>query len=141
MRCARLGGGGALDLRYYRHRHVGFSRLPNRLQADSERTKGTGDRVFCAGQDLKGWLTTSRENKVPQGERIANNRHGFGSIARRRSKKTLICALNGHAFGGGAELLFNCDIIIGFDGGIVCFPEVRRGQSVISLYRTRVLIR
>jgi len=89
---------------------------------------GTGDKVFCAGQDLKAWLTTSSEGKVTQGERIWKNKHGFGSLARRRSKKTLICALNGHAFGGGAELLFNCDIIIGVEGGIVCFPEVRRGR-------------
>ena len=134
MRYARLGGARALHLRYNHHRQVEheITEIDSELTLDS--STGTGDRVFCAGQDLKGWLTTSRENKIPQGERISKNKHGFGSIARRRSKKTLICALNGHAFGGGAELLFNCDIIIGFNGGIVCFPEVRRGQSRITAH-------
>ncbi|KDE05425.1 hypothetical protein MVLG_04220 [Microbotryum lychnidis-dioicae p1A1 Lamole] len=86
---------------------------------------GTG-RAFCAGQDLKGWNSTQGSDKAPHAK-IRSNPYGFGSIARRLSKKILIAAVNGIALGGGAELLVNCDIVIGVKGGIVGFPEVRRG--------------
>lgn len=46
---------------------------------------GTG-RVFCAGQDLKNWLATKGSRNSPSA-RINSNPHGFGSMARRRSKK------------------------------------------------------
>lgn len=62
-----------------------------------------------------------------QGQRILANKNGFGSIARRESKKVYICALNGSSYGGGSELLVNCDIVIGIEGRAVVFPEVRRG--------------
>lgn len=38
---------------------------------------------------------------------MRKNIHGFGSLARRRSKKPFILALNGMAFGGGAETIVN----------------------------------
>lgn len=84
-------------------------------------TKGTG-RVFCAGQDLKGWLATSKTesqrertqkcpfplasslNSFQRADRsflssnVIRNFNGFASIARRRTKKPLIAALNGHSF-------------------------------------------
>ncbi|EGU13286.1 Enoyl-CoA hydratase/carnithine racemase [Rhodotorula toruloides ATCC 204091] len=68
----------------------------------------------------------SGTNDAPDGN-IRKNPHGFGSLARRRTKKTFICALNGFAFGGGAEILVNADIVIGCKGGKVGFPEVKRG--------------
>lgn len=46
---------------------------------------GTG-RAFCAGQDLKNWNATTGTSESPQA-RMKSHVHGFGSIARRRSKK------------------------------------------------------
>ncbi|GAA5925551.1 hypothetical protein JCM10213_008817 [Rhodosporidiobolus nylandii] len=86
---------------------------------------GTG-RAFCAGQDLKNWLATTGTAAAPD-EKIRTNPHGFGSLSRRRSKKPIIIALNGHAFGGGAEITVNGDIVIGCEAGKVGFPEVLRG--------------
>ncbi|GAA5865503.1 hypothetical protein JCM8547_001268 [Rhodosporidiobolus lusitaniae] len=86
---------------------------------------GTG-RAFCAGQDLKNWLATTGTTSAPD-ENIRKNRHGFGSLARRLTKKPLIIALNGHAYGGGAEILVNGDIVIGCEGAKIGFPEVLRG--------------
>ncbi|ORY80216.1 ClpP/crotonase-like domain-containing protein [Leucosporidium creatinivorum] len=86
---------------------------------------GTG-RAFCAGQDLKAWNKTAGSSNSPT-TKIATNPHGFGSFARRRSKKTLIAAVNGMSFGGGTELLLNCDIVVGCEGAPVGLPEVKRG--------------
>ncbi|GAA5859749.1 hypothetical protein JCM1840_006437 [Sporobolomyces johnsonii] len=86
---------------------------------------GTG-RAFCAGQDLKDWQRTAGTRGSPI-ERMKKNEHGFGSLARRRSKKPIIMAVNGHCFGGGSEMIVNADIVIGCKGAKVGFPEVQRG--------------
>lgn len=49
---------------------------------------GTG-RAFCAGQDLKDWQKTAATRQSPS-EKMKANPHGFGSLARRRSKKPII---------------------------------------------------
>lgn len=54
---------------------------------------GTG-RAFCAGQDLKGWQSTAGTDDSPPA-RMARNKHGFGSVSRRRAKKPIIVAANG----------------------------------------------
>ncbi|KAL8283157.1 hypothetical protein RQP46_005935 [Phenoliferia psychrophenolica] len=88
---------------------------------------GTG-RIFCAGQDLKEALQRQDAGGESFLDRSQSNPHGFASLARRISRKPLIVAMNGSAFGGGAELIVNCDIIIGCEGqSEVTFPEVRRG--------------
>lgn len=38
----------------------------------------------------------------------------------------MIAAVNGMSFGGGTELLLNCDIIVGAEGAPVGLPEVKR---------------
>ncbi|GAA5914236.1 hypothetical protein JCM8208_001530 [Rhodotorula glutinis] len=86
---------------------------------------GTG-RAFCAGQDLKNWQKTAGTASSPSAS-MRKNVHGFGSLARRRSKKPFILALNGMAFGGGAETMVNADIVIAAEGIKVGFPEVKRG--------------
>jgi enoyl-CoA hydratase/carnithine racemase len=52
---------------------------------------GTG-RAFCAGQDLKDWQKTASTRSSPS-EKMKSNPHGFGSLARRRSKKPIIIAV------------------------------------------------
>jgi enoyl-CoA hydratase/carnithine racemase len=46
---------------------------------------GTG-RAFCAGQDLTAWHETTGTGESPTA-RMRSHIHGFGSVARRRSKK------------------------------------------------------
>ncbi|GJN91578.1 hypothetical protein Rhopal_004601-T1 [Rhodotorula paludigena] len=86
---------------------------------------GTG-RAFCAGQDLKNWQKTAGTSAAPT-QKLAVNPHGFGSLSRRTSKKPFILALNGFAFGGGAEITANADIVVACTGCKVGFPEVLRG--------------
>ena len=64
-----------------------------------------GEKVFCAGADLKERKTMS-EAEVTQ--RIRDYKTAFDAIA--NVSKPVICAINGYAFGGGLEIALACDI-------------------------------
>lgn len=99
---------------------------------------GTG-RAFCAGADLKAWNTKQQGGQSDEQERIASSPHGFGSISRRVSSKPILAAVNGGAFGGGVEMVMNCDLVIASDEAVFALPEVKRGviaaQGVIPRLR------
>lgn len=87
-------------------------------------------RIFCAGADLKAWYTRQHTDgqATNDHERTLANVYGFGAISRRRtSSKPMIAAVNGGAYGGGMEMLLNCDIIIADENAVFAMPEVKRG--------------
>jgi len=89
-------------------------------------------KIFCAGADLVSWLG---RNYTGLGTQVTNDQeklvtmsHGFGSISRRYSlNKPIIAAVNGGAFGGGTEMVLNCDIVIAEKDAKFEFSEVKRG--------------
>jgi len=87
---------------------------------------GSG-RGFCAGQDLKNWRKKQDAGTRSEAEDMASNIHGFGSIARRKSIKPIIAAVNGVAMGGGTEILLNCDLVVASRDAKIGLPEVKRG--------------
>jgi len=88
----------------------------------------TGEgRLFCAGADLIAWNADQQSGADNDTERILSNIYGFGSISRRQSCKPIIAAVIGGAYGGGVEMLLNCDLVIASQDAKFALPEVKRG--------------
>ncbi|MEU9833652.1 crotonase/enoyl-CoA hydratase family protein [Streptosporangium sp. NPDC048047] len=74
--------------------------------------------TFCAGMDLKGFLTG--DFPVVEGR-------GFGGLVEAPPKKPIIAAVEGYALAGGFELALACDIVIASEEAKFGLPEPRRG--------------
>jgi enoyl-CoA hydratase/carnithine racemase len=84
--------------------------------------KGSGDKVFVAGGDIK----RLREMTVEEGERFVY----LGQRVLNRleySNKIVIAAINGYAFGGGLEIALACDIRVASNKSVLGLPEVSVG--------------
>jgi len=82
---------------------------------------GAGDRVVCAGADLKErrqWQGREYEARRPLVE-LWQALHRF--------PKPLVMAVNGHAAGGGFEILFFADAVIATEKAQFWLPEVQWG--------------
>lgn len=112
----------------------GLSRALRRLDAgddaDAIVLTGSGERAFCAGQDLEesasvdtatlaGWL--SRQHAMYQAVRDVN--------------KPLIAAINGTAAGAGFQMALMCDLRVAHPDVKMGQPEVRAGlASIVGSY-------
>jgi enoyl-CoA hydratase len=74
-------------------------------------------KAFCAGMDLKAFVT---------GERPWVGDRGFAGIVQRASKKPLIAAIEGFAVAGGLEIALACDLIVASRDAKLGVPEVKR---------------
>ena len=74
--------------------------------------------TFCAGMDLKGFVTG--ENPLAGGR-------GFGGIVQRPPAKPVIAAVEGYALAGGFEIALACDLIVASEQATFGLPEVSRG--------------
>lgn len=57
---------------------------------------------------------------------------GFGGISFRSGKKPVIAAVNGPAYGGGCEMVANCDMVIASASATFALPEVKRGVTAFG---------
>ncbi|KAF2224258.1 ClpP/crotonase-like domain-containing protein [Elsinoe ampelina] len=87
---------------------------------------GTG-RAFCAGADLKEWNNANQSN-----QRRPMPPSGFGALSRRNGLKPVIAAVNGICFGGGCEIIVNCDLVLASSNATIALPEVKRGVVAIA---------
>jgi len=82
-----------------------------------------GERFFCAGGDLKDYRgLTDRESAF----RVSMRMHDL--LERLRALPALVvCAIEGAAIGGGAELALACDLRIAGSKATVAMPQSRLG--------------
>ncbi|SPQ20209.1 16a4b7db-5897-4b70-934d-59956459c102 [Thermothielavioides terrestris] len=117
--------------------------------SDGDERDGGGSRrrrsAFCAGADLREWDAAHRAAERPgevgkEEEEAAAARYrarwageGFGGLSNRAGKKPVIAAVNGLCYGGGMEMVVNCDLVVA-DGVRARFglPEVARGVVAVA---------
>lgn len=86
---------------------------------------GAGDRAFCAGSDMSAAAVSLSGTDYWLQERPG----GFGGIAARRTLDIpVIAAVNGHALGGGMEMVLGCDIVIAAEEARLGLPEPTVGR-------------
>src|SRR5436190_17472766 len=98
----------------------GVAAALDELDADDGLSVGvlTGaGKAFCAGMDLKAFVT---------GERPWVGDRGFAGIVQRASRKPLIAAIEGFAVAGCFEIALASDLIVAARGAKLGIPEVKR---------------
>jgi enoyl-CoA hydratase/carnithine racemase len=98
-----------------------------RLEADRDIRAvvltGTGERAFCVGSDMKNVGKSGLEYWA------CGNPNGFGGISLRTTLDIpVIAQVNGHALGGGFEMVLGCDIVIAAEEARFGLPEPRVGR-------------
>jgi enoyl-CoA hydratase/carnithine racemase len=84
---------------------------------------GAGERAFCVGADMKNVGKSGLEYWA------AARTDGFGGIALRTTLDIpVIARVNGHALGGGFEMVLGCDIAIAAEEATFGLPEPRVGR-------------
>jgi hypothetical protein len=78
------------------------------------------------------WNNDQQNENENEQERLIVDVNGFGSISRREFPKPIIAAVVGGAYGGGVEMILNCDIVIASDDAKFALPEVKRGVVAIQ---------
>lgn len=92
---------------------------------------GAGDRVFCAGMDMKETITAAR--RLAAGERLDEATFdGLRSVktallAGFDLRKPLVCAINGHARAGGFDLMLASELRFAVPTATFALEEVALG--------------
>jgi len=90
---------------------------------------GAGERAFCTGADVKGGEGTKTGLEYWAAARPG----GFGGIALRETLDIPVVArVNGHALGGGFEMVLGCDIVIAAKNATMGLPEPRLGRLALD---------
>ncbi len=85
---------------------------------------GGGERAFSTGADMKGGSGKSGLDYW-----AAARPNGFGGIALRQTLDVpVIARVNGHAAGGGFEMVLGCDIVVAAEEATFSLPEARVGR-------------
>ncbi|MFW6028016.1 MAG: enoyl-CoA hydratase-related protein [bacterium] len=110
----------AIDQQASRDLDAAFDRLRDDPELRVAIVRATGDRIFCAGWDLK---------EVAGGDAGEDfGGHGFMGLTERFDlNKPVIVAVNGLCVGGGFELALACNMVIASPQVEFGLPELHRG--------------
>ena len=89
---------------------------------------GAGERAFCTGADMKqGSAKTGLEYWA------TTRPGGFGGLSLRDTLDVpVIGRINGHALGGGMEMVLGCDIVVAAENATFGCPEPRVGRLALE---------
>lgn len=89
---------------------------------------GAGERAFCAGADMRGGTDRTGLDYWAHGHPT-----GFGGLSLRDTLDIpVIARVNGHALGGGLEMMLGCDIVVAASHATFGLPEPRVGRLPID---------
>lgn len=89
---------------------------------------GAGDKAFCTGADIKSGSGLSGLEYW-----AAPRPGGFGGLALRDTLDVpVIARVNGHALGGGMEMMLGCDIVVASSNATFGLPEPRLGRLALD---------
>ncbi|HUB12865.1 MAG TPA: enoyl-CoA hydratase-related protein [Acetobacteraceae bacterium] len=89
---------------------------------------GAGERAFCAGADLR-----AGDDRTGVEYWAHGLPSGFGGLSLRTTLDIpVIARVNGHALGGGLEMMLGCDIVVAASHATFGLPEPRVGRLPID---------
>lgn len=130
----RADRANAIDLETAQQMSVIFDELERDERVRTVVLTGAGERIFCAGMDL-------RAVEAGQAAAINSVPGGFAGIVRRDFPKPLIAAVNGAALGGGFEIALACDLVVAAANARFGLPEVSLGLFAASGGAVRIALR
>jgi crotonobetainyl-CoA hydratase len=114
----------AVDAATERELEQVWQAIENDRQVRAVVLTGGGERAFCTGADMKGGSGASGLEYWAMARP-----NGFGGIALRTTLDVPVVArVNGHAAGGGFEMVLGCDIVIAAEQATFSLPEARVGR-------------
>ncbi|MEC7193281.1 MAG: enoyl-CoA hydratase-related protein, partial [SAR324 cluster bacterium] len=98
-----------------------FDRFAENSALNISVLKGSGERAFCVGSDLKERAEVGSDQMPPS---------GFAGLTERFDlDKPVIALVNGDAIGGGLEIILACDLAIAVDTARFGLPEPKVGLA------------
>ena len=114
----------AVDAATERELEQVWQRIENDREIRAVVLTGGGERAFCTGADMKGGSGASGLDYWAMARP-----NGFGGIALRNTLDVpVIARVNGHAAGGGFEMVLGCDIVLSAEEATFSLPEARVGR-------------
>ena len=98
-----------------------FDRFAKNSALNISVLRGSGERAFCVGSDLKERAEVGSDQMPPS---------GFAGLTERFDlDKPVIALVNGDAIGGGLEIILACDLAIAVDTARFGLPEPKVGLA------------
>ncbi|KAF4548824.1 Mevalonyl-coenzyme A hydratase sidH-like protein [Elsinoe fawcettii] len=113
-------------------RHTAYPLSPLARSKDYQALSDTnrilpGSKLYTVADFTSEWNNANQSN-----QRRPMPPSGFGALSRRNGLKPVIAAVNGICFGGGCEIIVNCDLVLASTNATIALPEVKRGVVAIA---------